>query len=326
MAFAEVIGQKHIVEQLNGIIKHQRVGHAYVFSGSKGVGKSLMALEFAKALNCLSFNNDVCDKCDNCLKIGNYSHPDVIWIKPDTKSIKIDQIRQVQKDMNFVAIGVNYKVFIIEQAELLTLQAANSLLKIMEEPENQMVTILLVENYSQLLPTIRSRCQIINFSQLNPFNILKINKDNEKGNDLLIVAHLTSNINDINRLTSSEEFAKMKNLVLQWSDEIVFRKYQALNTINSKIINNDFYKENMQQLLDLLILWLMDLLNIKLKRVEYIVYKDYKENLGNQAMNLDEQQIINQIEEILNIKKKISSNVNLQLTLEHMVFSLWEGI
>ncbi len=325
MVLAEVIGQKRIVEQLNNIIKHQRVGHAYIFSGPIGSGKSKMALEFAKALNCLSFNDTVCEECSNCFKIKNYNHPDIIWIKPETKAIKIDQIRQVQKNIGFVAIDVKYKFFIIEQAELLTTQAANSLLKIMEEPENKIVTILLVENYHQLLPTIKSRSQVINFSPLDPFNIIKINNNHEKVNDLLIAAHLTNDINDIDKLILSDEFANMKKIVVEWTEEIVFRKYHAHNTLNIKIIKNEFIKENIQQFLDLVILWVKDLISIKLGRDKYIVYKDFKENLTKQASNLTEEQIINQIEEILNIKKKIGSNVNLQLTLEHMVFSLWEG-
>lgn len=325
MVLAEVIGQKHVVEQLNNIIKHQRVGHAYVFSGPVGVGKAKMALEFARAINCLSFNDVVCEECNNCIQIKNFNHPDVIWIKPDGKSIKIDQIRKVQRDVGFVAIGVKYKLFIIEQAELLTTQAANSLLKIMEEPENKIVTILLVENYHQLLPTIKSRSQIINFSPLDPFNMVEVNKNHEKVNDLLIAAHLTNDINNIDKLIFTDEFANMKKIVVEWTEEIIFRKYHALSTISNKIVSIDFIKENIQQFLDLLILWLKDLINIKLGREKYIVYKDFKENLVKQASNLTELQIINQIEEILDIKKKIGSNVNLQLTLEHMVFSLWEG-
>lgn len=325
MALAEIIGQNHIVEQLIGIIRNDRISHAYIFSGPKGVGKSRAALEFAKALNCFSFEKDVCEQCKNCIQINHNNHPDVIWIKPDGKSIKIDQIRQLQKDMNYIPFGVKYKVFIIQQAELLTQQAANSLLKFLEEPEERIVAILIVENYSRLLATIKSRCQIINFSHLDPYNTVKVIKDGiGRSKDILIAAHLTSDVNDIERYLSSGEFAKLKNLMIQWVEEIFFRKYEALNSIN-QLINVEEIKEDNQKFLELLILWFRDLVNIKLGRTDFIIFEDYRSNLEKQVLRLTEAQILNHIEEILEIKKKLSSNVNLQLSLERLILSLWEG-
>ncbi|MGD9677779.1 MAG: DNA polymerase III subunit delta' [Vulcanibacillus sp.] len=325
MALAEIIGQNHIIEQLVGVLKHQRVAHAYIFSGPEGVGKKKMALEFAKALNCLCFEKDNCGMCVNCIKINNMNHPDVIWIGPEGKSIKIDQIRQLHKDINFIPYGVKHKVFIIQQAELLTQQAANSLLKFLEEPEERIVAILLVDNYNQLLTTIKSRCQIINFSHLDPYNIAKLMGDDvEITNDLLIAAHMTSDIDDIKKYYKSDEFAKLKNLMIQWVEEILYKKYEALNTIN-KIVSMDEIKEDSQKFLKLLLLWYKDLINIKLGRNEHIVFKDYLSNLSKQSLILSEKKILDYIEEIIKIEKKISSNVNFQISLENLILSFWEG-
>lgn len=326
MSLYDVLGQEHIAELISGSLKDERVGHAYIFAGPKGVGKAKMALEFAKALNCNDKQNDSCDQCQTCKRIEHHNHHNVIWLKPDGNSIKIDQIRQLQKDFHYRPVGIKYKVIIIEQAEQMTHQAANSLLKFLEEPGFLMVAILLIENPNQLLVTIRSRCQIINFATLSTRSITEILKNEGfKESDILLASHITADIEAIRGLLKSEEFAQMRSLMIQWSEDIHSKKYQVLLSINDKIMKNDYIKGQLPLFLDLLIMWYRDILNIKLGRRNHIIYSEYEDILNRQALYLTDKVLINHIEVILRTKKQITSYVNLQLALENMVLSLWEG-
>ncbi|OEG00277.1 DNA polymerase III subunit delta' [Vulcanibacillus modesticaldus] len=326
MAMSNVLGQKRIAKLLTGMIEHQRVSHAYIFAGPKGVGKDKMALEFAKALNCISTQADACDSCHNCRRIEHHNHQDVIWIEPDGKSIKIEQIRQLQKSFQYKLVDSKYKVLIIKQAEFMTLQAANSLLKFLEEPISPLVAILLVESQHQLISTIRSRCQIITFPYLDQQSIVQEMK--QKGYrevEILLASNLTVDIEEVKNILDSDEFAQMKNIMVQWNEEIYSEDYRALLTVNDKIVKNDYIKQHLSQFLDLLILWYRDILNVKLNRNAFLVYRDYENILIKQGMQLTEERLIDQIEKIFFAKKQIAANVNLQLALEHLVLSIWEG-
>lgn len=326
MSLNNVVGQGNIAEMLSKSLEYNRISHAYIFAGPKGVGKAKMALELAKAINCIDNPVDSCDKCQNCRKIEHFNHPDVIWIKPDGNSIKIDQIRELQRDFHYKASGSKYKVFVIENAELMTIQAANSLLKFLEEPNSHTVAILLVENYNQLLATIKSRCQTLLFSHIDPYDLAKTIKSEEfKESDILIASHLTQNIDEVKSLATSEQFAQMRNIMIEWNENIRNNNYQALFSINDKIMKNDYIKEQLPQFLDLLIIWYRDILNIKLNRKSSIVYKDFEDILSKQALHITELNLIDKIELIIQAKKKLSSYVNPQVTLEELVLSLWEG-
>ncbi len=312
MALEAIEGQQQIVEQLQQLIRLQRVSHAYIFAGPRGVGKSKMALQFAMALNCqdegLAEQGEACGKCSNCIRISSGNHPDVLWIAPDGKSIKIDQIRQTQKDIGFKAVDARYKLFIIEQAEALTPQAANSMLRMLEEPINNIVSILLIENYQQLLPTIRSRAQLFSFQPQEPFAMLEASVDN--GSELIVM---------------------LKSVVVEWTEEIVSRKYAAIHRVGKQLTKEPAIKDNIQLLLDMLLLWYRDLLDVKLGRLESAEYTglNYKEQvdvLKRQALQLTEENLLIHLERILEMKKRLDSNTNLQLVLEQIIFSHWEGI
>ncbi|GBF11422.1 DNA polymerase III subunit delta' [Tepidibacillus infernus] len=323
MSLYDVLGQNRIAELLSNSIKKQRVSHAYIFTGIKGVGKKKMAIEFAKALNCTVNSSDACGHCSNCIRIEHDNHPDVVRISPEGQSIKIEQIRQLQKEYHYKSMESKVKVYMIEQAEQMTPQAANRLLKFLEEPNSPTVAILITENIHQLLSTIRSRCQIVQFAQLDPNSIVKIlEQEGFRKSEIILSTHLTQNLDEVRTLLSTEEFAQMRNLVIQWSEDMTSRKYQVLLSINDKIMQSDYIKEHLPQFLDLLILWYRDILNIRLKRKDLIIYRDYYDQLRMQALHGSEDQIIEHIELILATKRTLSSHVNPQLALEKMVLSL----
>ena len=158
-----IIGHQQIIEQLQYAIASNRIAGAYLFAGPANTGKETVARHFAKTVNCLSPGNGACGTCLSCRKIDDRNHPDVQIIRPSGVWIRIDQIRELQKRIVYQPLEGARKVYILVEADRMNLEAANCLLKTLEEPPAESVLILLTTDINVQLPTIRSRCQIINF-------------------------------------------------------------------------------------------------------------------------------------------------------------------
>ncbi len=167
MAFQDVIGHNTVVNLLKRALVNQRVNHAYLFVGPEGVGKELIAVQFAKAINCLKDTDDSCGGCRSCRKFASGNHPDFQIIRPAENSIGIEEIRALQKDMVYKPYESSRKIYIIDDAEMMTPEGANSLLKTLEEPPEYAVLILITAQKDSILPTLISRCQLIQFSKLS---------------------------------------------------------------------------------------------------------------------------------------------------------------
>ena len=168
MSFATFIGNQHLRDGLQRALRSNLLPHAYIFYGPEGVGKRTLALILAKSLNCLNLTDDCCDKCRSCYKIDRGLHPDVRLLLPGGKvGISIEQMRgEIRRTIYLKPLEGKRRVYIIDEAEKMTPEAANSLLKTLEEPPPAALLILLTKSYPSLLPTIRSRCQALRFSYI----------------------------------------------------------------------------------------------------------------------------------------------------------------
>ncbi len=180
--FKDILGQDLAVKILKSSLASGRISHAYLFYGQEGVGKRMTAIAFAQSLNCQTtvvggqwlvnsephptFFKDACGECISCRKIGEGNHPDVEYVTSPGRQIKIDQIRELKKRAYLKPMEATRKVYIIDDAGQMTREASNSLLKTLEEPPGFVVLILITSNINQLLPTIRSRCQLLYFHSL----------------------------------------------------------------------------------------------------------------------------------------------------------------
>ena len=174
MPFDEIYGQDQIIQTLRSSLRAGTTAHAYLFYGPEGIGKKKLAGALARALNCTHILDDFCDQCISCKKITSGNHPDVHWIVPDGKSIKIDQIRQLKKKVSLKTHEGLCQVFILDVTGMITPEAANSLLKVLEEPPPATVFILLSENPESLPPTIVSRCQLFLLHRLDRISMSKL--------------------------------------------------------------------------------------------------------------------------------------------------------
>lgn len=167
MFFKDIKGQDRPIAVLRQAFLRSSIPGAYLFIGEDGLGKYLVALNFAKAVNCLNGDFEPCETCPSCLKINKKQHPDVHFIEPeDSEAIKIDAVRGLKKDIALRPYDARKKVFIINDAHNLTPDASNAILKILEEPPRDSLIILISAKPALLLKTIISRCQILRFNPL----------------------------------------------------------------------------------------------------------------------------------------------------------------
>lgn len=170
----EILGHKQAVKILMKAVANGRVAHAYLFAGPGGVGKETTAMSFARALLCSSpAGGDACGLCRECRQVSGGNHPDFTIIDPAGASIKIEQIREVQRRAPYRPYQGGRKVFLIRQAEAMTAEAANCILKTLEEPPGDTVFILVSARPQVLLPTILSRCQQVYFKSLTVPEIIQ---------------------------------------------------------------------------------------------------------------------------------------------------------
>lgn len=169
--WSDIRGQDRALDILRRALDTDRVHHAYLFTGLRGVGKHLTARTLAAVINCLERPDeafaDACGHCTSCRKIADSQHPDVLEVEPDGRFIKIDQIREIQKASTRAPYEGRFRVVIIDEAHALTEPAANALLKTLEEPSARMRLMLVTDQPHGLLDTIISRCQILRFGALD---------------------------------------------------------------------------------------------------------------------------------------------------------------
>ena len=179
----DVIGQDIVIKILKNAVSNNKVGHAYLFSGPRGIGKTTIAKALAKTVNCTDLIDGVsCEKCDNCNSINSGFNPDIIEIDAASNN-GVDEIREIKNKINLVPNQLKYKVYIIDEVHMLSIGAFNALLKTLEEPPEHIIFILATTDPQKVPATIVSRCQCFEFHRISNKNIverLKYIVDNEK--------------------------------------------------------------------------------------------------------------------------------------------------
>ena len=182
MAFADILGHDRVKSLLSRALTHGRFPPSLLLAGPPGVGKRTTALVAAAALLCETGGGDACGKCQTCSRVGRAIHPDVIVLEPEGATIKIDEVRDLVRQIGALPFEARARAFVVDEADLLTEQAANALLKSLEEPARTSHVMLVSSAPQALLPTIRSRCQLLRFGPL-PTAILERHLREQAGLD-----------------------------------------------------------------------------------------------------------------------------------------------
>ena len=294
--FDNIIGNTKIKETLIESVKQNKTSHSYLFVGIQGVGKKIMATEFAKGLLCLD-KSKYCNNCKSCIEFNTNNNPDFLLIEPDGNSVKIEQIRDMQKKIQEKPIISNRKVYIINDADLMTKEAQNCLLKTLEEPPSFANIILIGSNSNSFLPTIKSRCTIIYFNKITNgemINYLKTNYNMSNISSNMLKLFQGSIGKSIVLKEKKEEYAKLEQIINN------IDKYDLVDFINSSEI---LYKskEEINDLLDYINILLFD--------------KSKQDYLYTNCIKIVE-----------NTKKRLQQNANYDMSIDNMLYNMWEEV
>ncbi|WP_409343857.1 DNA polymerase III subunit delta' [Paenibacillus sp. MBLB4367] len=322
MSFQTIPGQERAKRMLQNGLQQDTLSHAYIFSGPVGSGRERMALALAKAVFCTENREEACGQCLACRKAEHGNHPDLYVIEPDGASIKIDQIRDLQKQFAYRTGAGQRKIVILKQAEKMTLQAANSLLKFLEEPQSAMIAIMIAENGQALLPTIRSRAQWIPFTPMAKRAMEQLLVG--EGNSHSIVraaAQLTAGLDAARSLVQEPWFAEARNVVIQLAKDTLTRLPGAAVAAQQKVVKTEL-AERLPVLLDLWLLWLKDMIQLQSGNKEDIVYIDQAEAMMPLALSKGPQYWVACMEHVLEAQKRLRTNANPQLVLEQLMIAM----
>lgn len=320
--------QPKVLKMLKNSIVKNRVAHAYLLEGMRGTGKRETGMLIAKALLCEAplEGYQPCEHCLTCRRINNGNHPDVHVLEPDGLSIKKQQIKELQEEFSKKAVESERKIYMIVHADKMSVSAANSLLKFLEEPGSQTVALLLTEQIQQILPTILSRCQILSFNPLLPDVMAKqLEEKGIDGQNAFLLAHLTNNLDEALALNVDDWFAQAQKIVLKLYEMLEKNPLEAMVSLQVEWNQHFKEKEQIDRGLDLLLLIFKDLLYIQLGKQEQVIFKKESERLKRFALRLSSLRLAEQMSAILEAKRKLQANMNPQLLMEQLVLKLQEG-
>lgn len=322
MALQDIEGQDRALEFFRSSVNNNKLAHAYLFLGPEGVGKTHLAKNLAKFLNCESptkeahLAKDCCDSCASCRKIEGFNHPDVFWIEPEkSRKTSIDAVRFLQREIALTPYEARFKVFIILEAHCMTEEAANSLLKTLEEPPKYSLIILTTDNLSGLLPTIISRCQIIKFSLINQQRLEEVlnQRYKIKGKKAhFLAAQAEGRIGQALMLQDQDILAKKNRLIDQ-----VCHPHRRDSCVDIFDIKN---KRELANQIKYLLNWFRDMLVQKVgSSTASIINSDRIEDVKSQAGLFKLQELEQIIFKVEQAHRLIEQNVNPKIALEVMI-------
>jgi DNA polymerase-3 subunit delta' len=320
--------QPIVLKMMKNTILKNRIAHAYIFEGMRGTGKKEISLLLAKSINCLApvEGYKPCEGCANCKRINSGNHPDIHLVEPDGLSIKKGQIQELQGEFSKTGVESKNKLYTIVHADRMTTNAANSLLKFLEEPYAGTVAVLITEQAQKILPTILSRCQLINFTSLSPKNMAgKLIAMGVNPQQAPLLAQLTNNLEEALEISQNDWFAQAQKIVLKLYEVLKKGSLEAMVTLQENWFIHFKEKDQLDRGLDLFLLVFKDLLYIQLGKKDQAVYLNESSRLEQFALQTSGRRLTDQMAAILEAKRKLHANMNPQLLMEELVLKLQEG-
>jgi DNA polymerase III subunit delta' len=326
MPFDQIEGQEKAITILRHALRNGRLAHAYLFIGPEGVGKRLTALTLFKAMNCQSppEPGDCCEKCPSCLKINSSNHADLILLEPEGETLKIDQIRDMQRRLRFRPMEGGRRACILDSVDCLNDVASNALLKILEEPPKETHLFLITSRPYRLLPTILSRCQWVKFKPLSPGQIAQILQKSqglEKEKAHFYASLAGGSVGQAVAMSDRVDFQKRLDWLRvfsqlhQKSAEEVFETCERLAK----------EEEEIGDLLNLWKIWVRDLVVLKVrgeKAKEGLINHDLLPAAEEDAARVSFERLEGIFGLISEIQRSLAFNVNKQLALETLMLGI----
>lgn len=326
--FQDIVGQEQIREHLQNALASGKISHAYIINGEKSSGKEFIARVFAMALQCEKGGIEPCQECHSCKQALSFNQPDIIRVnheKPGT--ISVDDIRiQINNDVAIKPYSSPYKVYILNEAEKMTPQAQNALLKTLEEPPEYAVILLLTGNVNALLPTILSRCVVLNMKPVSDELVKKYLMEQLKVPDYkaeVCVAFARGNVGKAKALASSEDFENVKTEALSLLKYIQDMELYEIVVAIKKISD---YKLDINDYLDIMAIWYRDVLLFKATRdANHLVFREEITAIRKVAGRSSYEGIEKVIKALDKAKNRLNANVNFDLTMELLMLEIKEN-
>ncbi|MCM1091216.1 MAG: DNA polymerase III subunit delta [Butyrivibrio sp.] len=326
--FTDIIGQEQIKEHLQNALTSKKISHAYIINGEKSSGKEYIARVFAMALQCEKGELEPCHECHSCKQALSDNQPDIIFVgheKPNT--ISVDDIRmQVNNDVAIKPYSSPYKIYIINDAEKMTQQAQNAILKTLEEPPEYAVLLLLTTNVNALLPTILSRCVVLNMKPVADAKVRKYLMEELKTPDYkadVCVAFARGNVGKAKALASSEEFENVKNEALSL---LKFIRDMELYEVVAAVKKISEYKLEINDYFDIMAIWYRDVLMFKAtKDANNLVFREELGALRKCAQHSSYEGIETVLNALETAKRRLDANVNFELVMELLFLTIQEN-
>lgn len=318
----KVAGHEEQMETIKRAYKSGKMAHAYIIYGPDGTGKSVLANYMASILLCKG-KDKPCGVCEACRKIIQGVHPDVVVAEPAKKSMGIDEIRDIIKEIRLKPYEGSCKAIIIKDVQDMTVQAQNAFLKTLEEPEEGSFIIMLTSSLELILETIRSRCQIIRLGRIPEDKVEKYLLDSGIDPDKAELAAALSDgiIGNALRLMD-EGFIKLRRETIEAACSII--KGNALDAFNMY----EWFgknKSSIEDILDIMVSWYRDLIMLKnTSGKRHIINRDYYELLVEESQILSYNRLNVIIKIIMDTKEKLRQNVNFELAIEVMLLNIQE--
>jgi DNA polymerase-3 subunit delta' len=323
VSFKEVYGHNDVIEFFQNVIENNNLSHSYIFDGLKGIGKKHFAINLSKTIFCKNNTVDACEVCDQCKKISHGNHLDFLVIEPEGSSIKNEQIKDFQEFLSYKPNESEKKIVIINDSNLMTVSAQNTILKILEEPPAYALIIFISQNSNKLLETIQSRCQIIRFHPLKK-TIIEEYLIKEQGLDQesaeFIANFSNGNFSKAFKAAEDQEFLEIRNQIIDYTNTLLLnKKIKSIQGI--EILQKN--KKNIELIFDIMIGWIRDILIIqRTNDYDIVMNRDKIGSIKKQAYRLVDRDLVKIIQLIEETIKNIEMNVNFKLAIDHLVLEI----
>ena len=321
----DILGNETLKEHFKTAVRHGKVSHAYIIEGEKGSGKKMLAEAFAKILQCEHGGEEACGECTSCIQMEHRDHPDVIRViheKPNVISVR-EMREQVVNTIDVKPYKGPYKIYIIDEAEKLNNAAQNAILKTIEEPPSYAVLLLLTTNRGAFLPTILSRCILLNVKSVPKQDVKKHLMESFHVPEEMAefcAGYSMGNIGKAKDVALSEEFLEKRDFnisILQYIHEA--EDFEIIEKV--KILKK--WKDTMEECLDIIVMWFRDILFMKvLAQNDNLIFKEYSSVLKKQSEMLTLEGIEDIFKYIDQTKIRIKANVNFDTSLELLLIEI----
>jgi DNA polymerase-3 subunit delta' len=324
--FARLLGQAKAKKLLQEAVARHKVSHAFLFRGPDGVGKKRAALTFTSYINCQNSDmGDACGQCKSCKKYQSGNHPDLLIVQPDGAAIKIGQIRELIQQLVFPPLEAKYRVIVLEDVHTMKREAANSLLKTLEEPAANNLLILTADQAGEILPTILSRCQVIPFMPL-PYELLSsILQEGSVVDDSTAqtLAALSEGSLGRAQLLIKENLLTLRKEIIERLVELHHGHSESVGAVLLLAETTVALKENTSEMLDLLRLWFRDLILFAAGEPETsLVNQDLLHILPTAGKRWSMDQLYSRLRMFDRAEKELRQNCNQSLVFEVLFFNL----